>query len=124
MQLTQLLVGAPRPEAAAAGPYRAALPRARAPPARFSLSTAFAKTRRVSAHAGYGPMALDHADHDVRLRPSDDAGPHHEAGPWSASRSRPPEGAEGKGGSARQTHDKASVPFQGMDWQLVGEINF
>ena len=31
------VLGAPRPEAAAAGPYRAALPRARAPPADFSL---------------------------------------------------------------------------------------
>jgi len=50
-------LGAPRPEAAAAGPYRAALPRARAPPAGSSLGTARDKTRRVSAHAGYGPMA-------------------------------------------------------------------
>ena len=62
-----------------------------------------------------------HADDDAArtLRPIDDAGTHHEAGTWSASRSRPPEGARGKGGSARQTHDKAAVPFQGMDEELL-----
>jgi len=30
----------------------------------------------------------------------------------------PLKGAEGKGGSARQTHDKSAVPFQGMDEEL------
>ena len=50
--------GAPRPEVAAAGPYRAALPRARAPPAAFSVGTAVVQTRRgAPAHPGYGPMA-------------------------------------------------------------------
>ena len=62
------------------------------------------------------------ADHDGNAvtRPrvqATNAGTHHEAGPWSASRSRPPEGAGGKGGSARQTHVKAKY----IPWNELGK---
>ena len=53
--ILESLPRAPRPEVAAAGPYRAAeWPRARAPLAAHLL-LAFRKTPRVSAHAGCGP---------------------------------------------------------------------
>jgi hypothetical protein len=75
--------------------------RCRAPEPRLRL---FLVDRVRQDPACLGPCGLrshgaDHADRDAgrSLRPSDDAGTHHEAGPWSASRSRPPEGARGQG---------------------------
>ena len=46
----------------------------------------------------------------VEDRYATQAGTHHEAGPWSASRIRPRR-ARGKGGSARQTHDDEPLHF-------------
>ena len=87
------LLGAPRPEAAAAralargGQRRTPEPRLPA-----LLWLAFGKTRRVSAHAGYGPMA-QHTITEKSRDQSDqryDAGTHREAdtrlGPQSHSK--------------------------------------
>ena len=127
MLLADAMIGIGRPAAWSGRGRALARGDCRAPEPRLP---AFPVHRLRQDTAGLGPCGLrshgaDYADRDVArtLRPSDDAGTHHEAGPWSASRSRPPEGARGKGGSARQTHDKAAVPFQGMNRSYFSELN-